>query len=112
MRNLLRPVRERNALGGGHETPLPSPPRLFKCAVGLLAGDVRDPSSTAGQGDAYVADGAPLAVYGDAAYGAGSLLADLEAAGAQIMTKVQPPVAQRDRRLSQNPASSPFSDSG
>jgi len=36
-------------------------------------------------------------VYGDAAYGAGSLLADLEAAGAQIMTKVQPPVAPAGR---------------
>ena len=36
---------------------------------------------------------APLAVYGDAAYGAGALLEKLEAAGADIMTKVQPPVA-------------------
>ena len=44
-----------------------------------------------------VADEAPLAVYGDAAYGAGCLLADLEAAGAQIMTKVQPPVAPGGR---------------
>ena len=66
-------------------------------AAGLLAGDVPDPSSTAGQGDAPVADQAPLAVYGDAAYGAGSLLADLEAVGAQIMTKVQPPVAPGGR---------------
>jgi len=40
---------------------------------------------------------APLAVYGDAAYGAGALLAELEAAGAQIMTKVQPPVAPGGR---------------
>jgi len=38
-----------------------------------------------------------LAVYGDAAYGAGTLLADLEAAGAQIMTKVQPPVTPGGR---------------
>jgi len=38
-----------------------------------------------------------LAVYGDAAYGAGCLLADLEATGAQIMTKVQPPVAPGGR---------------
>jgi hypothetical protein len=67
------------------------------CAVGLLAAHVPDPSSTAGQGGAPVPDGAPLAVYGDAAYGAGSLLADLEAAGAQIMTKVQPPVAPGGR---------------
>ena len=40
---------------------------------------------------------APLAVYGDAAYGAGALLAKLEAAGADIMTKVQPPVAPGGR---------------
>jgi hypothetical protein len=37
-----------------------------------------------------------LAVYGDAAYGAG-LLATLESVGAQIMTKVQPPPAQGGR---------------
>jgi hypothetical protein len=40
---------------------------------------------------------APLAVYGDAAYGAGALLEKLEAAGADIMTKVQPPVAPGGR---------------
>jgi hypothetical protein len=40
---------------------------------------------------------APLAVYGDAAYGAGELLKKLEAAGADIMTKVQPPVAPGGR---------------
>jgi hypothetical protein len=34
-----------------------------------------------------------LEVYGDAAYGAGPLLATLEDAGARIMTKVQPPAA-------------------
>src|ERR1035437_2159022 len=78
-------------------------------AVGRLAADIPDasntddPGSTDGldnddpdndgdQGDASQDGEAPLAVYGDAAYGAGSLLADLEAAGAQIMTKVQPPV--------------------
>jgi len=96
-------------------------------AVGLLAGDVPDPDSTddtddtddatasgepaatgsdsghdAEQADAVTDDAAesqeaPLAVYGDAAYGAGALLADLEAAGAQIMTKVQPPVAPGGR---------------
>jgi hypothetical protein len=38
-----------------------------------------------------------LAVYGDAAYGAGELLATLETAGAQINTKVQPPPAQGGR---------------
>jgi hypothetical protein len=35
----------------------------------------------------------PLAVYGDAAYGAGDLLARLEKAGASIHTKLAPPVA-------------------
>ena len=40
---------------------------------------------------------APLSVYGDAACGAGALLAKLEAAGADIMTKVQPPVAPGGR---------------
>ncbi|MGH9259939.1 MAG: transposase, partial [Acidimicrobiales bacterium] len=37
------------------------------------------------------------AVYGDAAYGAGKLLARLENAGADIKTKVQPPVAPGGR---------------
>jgi hypothetical protein len=37
------------------------------------------------------------AVYGDAAYGAGHLLARLETAGAQIFTKVQPPTAPGGR---------------
>lgn len=39
----------------------------------------------------------PLAVYGDAAYGSGALIADLEAAGASVMLKVQPPVAPGGR---------------
>jgi hypothetical protein len=38
-----------------------------------------------------------LQVYGDAAYGAGELLAELEAAGAGIHTKVQPPNAPGGR---------------
>ena len=37
------------------------------------------------------------AVYGDAAYGAGKVLARLETAGAQIFTKVQPPTAPGGR---------------
>ena len=37
------------------------------------------------------------AVYGDAAYGAGALLATLEAADARIFTKVQPPTAPGGR---------------
>jgi Transposase DDE domain/Transposase domain (DUF772) len=71
-------------------------------AVGLLAADIPDqgntddPDNDGNQGRGQDVE-APLAVYGDAAYGAGSLLADLEAAGAQIMTKVQPPVAPGGR---------------
>jgi hypothetical protein len=38
-----------------------------------------------------------LVVYGDAAYGAGALLAALEHAGAEIMCKVQPPTAAAGR---------------
>jgi hypothetical protein len=77
-------------------------------AVGLLAADIPDPSNTndsstddpdkdGDHGDASGDGEAPLAVYGDAAYGAGALLSDLEAAGAQIMTKVQPPVTPGGR---------------
>jgi Transposase DDE domain len=87
--------------------------------VGLLAADIPDqgssddpsntddpdnddpdndgPDSDADQGEVSGDGEAPLAVYGDAAYGAGALLADLEAAGAQIMTKVQPPVTAGGR---------------
>lgn len=39
----------------------------------------------------------PLAVYGDAAYGAGALLRVLDAAGVTVMCKVQPPVAPAGR---------------
>lgn len=55
-------------------------------------------SEPGGPGEQPATAGAePLAVYGDAAYGAGALLADLEDAGATIMTKVQPPVAPGGR---------------
>jgi hypothetical protein len=40
---------------------------------------------------------APLAVYGDAAYGTGALLATLDQARAQVMCKVQPPTAAGGR---------------
>lgn len=58
-----------------------------------------DPNPSAG---AHPTEGADRgedrpAVYGDAAYGAGKLLARLEAAGAQIFTKVQPPTAPDGR---------------
>jgi hypothetical protein len=61
----------------------------------LLAQDLPGAAGSKGEGAAPVE--APLAVYGDAAYGCGGLLADLEAAGADIMTKVQPPVAPGGR---------------
>src|SRR5664279_234698 len=51
----------------------------------LLAQDLPD---AAADPDSQGPTEAPLAVYGDAAYGCGGLLADLEAAGADIMTKV------------------------
>ena len=41
--------------------------------------------------------GEPLAVYADAAYGSGALLAALEEAGATLRVKVQPPVAPEGR---------------
>ena len=43
------------------------------------------------------AEAEPLAVYGDSAYGAGSVLDTLEQADAQIMCKVQPPSAPGGR---------------
>jgi len=42
-------------------------------------------------------DRVPLAVYGDAAYGAGALVDRLERGGAQVMCKVQPPLAPGGR---------------
>ncbi|MGH9285448.1 MAG: transposase, partial [Acidimicrobiales bacterium] len=47
--------------------------------------------------DEHDEDETAPAVYGDAAYGAGKLLARLENAGADIKTKVQPPVAPGGR---------------
>jgi hypothetical protein len=78
-------------------------------ATDLLADDLPegaddgddDPNPDAG-GGADAPEGADHggdgpAVYGDAAYGAGPLLARLETAGAQIFTKVQPPTAPGGR---------------
>jgi hypothetical protein len=56
-------------------------------------GDGQDGSNASGDGDGADAP----AVYGDAAYGTGKLLAGLETAGAQIFTKVQPPTAPGGR---------------
>jgi len=50
-----------------------------------------------GAADQDASDGHRPAVYGDAAYGAGALLATLEAAHARIFTKVQPPTAPDGR---------------
>jgi hypothetical protein len=63
--------------------------------------DEDDPNPGTGRG-AHAPRGAEgsedgPAVYGDAAYGAGPLLARLETAGAQIFTKVQPPTAPGGR---------------
>ena len=60
----------------------------------LLADDLVPPD---GEADPEAAAGAPLTVYGDAAYGAGELLEALEAAGATSRCKVQPPTAPGGR---------------
>jgi hypothetical protein len=67
-------------------------------ASGLLSDELaaHDDDAPAGGGPAAAED-EQLSVYGDAAYGAGELLADLEAAGARNMCKVQPPVAAGGR---------------
>jgi len=57
-------------------------------------GDAVD-GSGAGDPDAETVE--PLAVYGDAAYGAGELLAELEKAQVTVMCKVQPPNAPGGR---------------
>jgi hypothetical protein len=60
---------------------------------GGVASVVNDPADAAADADTESVAAQQLAVYGDAAYGAGPLLARLENAGARIMTKVQPPPA-------------------
>ena len=61
---------------------------------GGVAGVVSEPDHAVADTDTERSVAAQqLAVYGDAAYGAGPLLATLENAGARIMTKVQPPPA-------------------
>jgi hypothetical protein len=70
----------------------------------LLADDIPTEDRATSDDDEYDGDSAqrapdddPLAVYGDAAYGAGELLARLEKAGASIHTKVAPAVAPGGR---------------
>ncbi|HEX6686056.1 MAG TPA: transposase [Candidatus Limnocylindrales bacterium] len=68
-------------------------------------GDAEDTEDPEDAGDAEDTEDAgepskgeePLDVYGDAAYGAGELLEDLERADAEIHTKVQPPTAPGGR---------------
>ena len=60
---------------------------------GGVASVVNDPNDAAADVHTESVAAQQLAVYGDAAYGAGPLLARLENAGARIMTKVQPPPA-------------------
>ena len=58
----------------------------------LLSGDLpAGDDAPAGGEPATAAEDEPLSVYGDAAYGTGEFLADLEAAGARSICKVQPP---------------------
>lgn len=75
---------------------------------GLTCTDTAAEAGTDGEDDPDLGAGAQAsaglergeehpAVYGDAAYGAGKLLAGLETAGAQIFTKVQPPTAPGGR---------------
>jgi hypothetical protein len=69
-----------------------------EAAADLLAEDL--PGAAADPDTTDTADegaGEPLDVYGDAAYGAGELLEELEQAGAEIHTKVQPPSAPGGR---------------
>ena len=68
-----------------------------EAAADLLAQDLPTATAAAGDAEAAAAEDDPLDVYGDAAYGAGELLEDLEQAGADIHTKVQPPTAPGGR---------------
>ena len=64
---------------------------------GGVASVVNEPDDAPADADTETVAAQQLAVYGDAAYGAGPLLASLETAGAQIFTKVQPPTAPGGR---------------
>lgn len=69
-------------------------------SAGTDSGDSGQDAGTTGNGSRDGNSGRdqePLAVYGDAAYGAGALLTELEKAGATVMVKVQPPVAPGGR---------------
>jgi hypothetical protein len=64
----------------------------------LLASELAEPdSSDPPEDESPAGPEEPLAVYGDSAYGAGSVLDTLEQAGVEIMCKVQPPNAPGGR---------------
>ncbi len=76
------------------------PPAPSETGAGVEGGQTEgDDSPASGDADDGEHDEgeAALAVYGDAAYGAGQLLARLENGGVDIKTKVQPPVAPGGR---------------
>ncbi len=84
---------------------LPTPASTARPTVGTDGGadsaaDSGTDSGTDGSADGGGGEsdhGEPLAVYGDAAYGAGELLQAQDVAGAKVMCKVQPPVAPAGR---------------
>jgi len=76
------------------EQPLPAEPAAGASAAEQPA----EPAPPARGEDERAEPGPePLAVYGDAAYGAGALLATLELADIEVNCKVQPPVAPGGR---------------
>lgn len=78
-------------------------PALLATELASPAPDHAPPATAAGEPGAPTAAGepapgpAPLAIYGDAAYGAGELVETLERAGAVSRCKVQPPTAPGGR---------------
>ncbi len=69
-----------------------------ECAADLLADDLPEVAEAGAHAPESVQEGQDRpAVYGDAAYGTGKLLARLETVDAQIFTKVQPPTAPGGR---------------
>ena len=69
-----------------------------QAVAALLAEDLAEPDVNDPPEEGSPArPGEPLSVYGDSAYGAGSVLATLEHADAEIVCKVQPPVAPAGR---------------
>jgi hypothetical protein len=89
-------------LGAAAEQPVPADQQAEKPAEPEQPADTTSPVSgkdnRTNLTEAERTDpGSGLAVFGDAAYGAGELLDTLEQAGAQINCKVQPPVAPGGR---------------